>query len=87
MAKNKIEIGQCYEKNDTVLNAYGEVWTAIDNGIWMVIDGPFDNKDSYSLVDRGVISWDIQNTLSKEIYHGIIESELITWRRPFQNFG
>ena len=64
MKKSKIEVGQCYEKDDHV---------------WMVIDGPFQ-------FSRFPPYWHIQNTFTKE-ETSRFEHDILTWRRPFENYG
>jgi hypothetical protein len=45
--------------------------------VYMVVDGPYTFETKF---------WQVQDTLAKTI-HDIPEQELLTWRRPFQNFG
>lgn len=63
---------------------YGQCYEN-DDKVWMVI-GKYPSKYNYSLCDR-VPAWDIQDTTSKLIYRGIREDILVTWRRPFDNWG
>jgi hypothetical protein len=44
--------------------------------VYMVIDGPYTFETKF---------WQVQNTLSKEIYD-IPEQDLLTWHRPFANW-
>jgi len=69
MKKNKIEVGQCYEKNDKVYEVIRK--TTYIHGVIKQPKGTW---------------WLIKDTLTKE--RGVVkEDELVTWRRPFPNWG